>query len=92
MKIIKFGAEWCASCKALQPILESMIATNPSHEFIFEDVDTEEGSEAAVAYKVKSLPTTVFVNHRNEEIYRFVGSKSKETIQAYIDDLSWNIT
>lgn len=88
MKIIKFGAEWCASCKALQPILESMIASNPSHEFSFLDVDTEEGADEAITYKVKSLPTTVFVNHRNEEIYRFVGSKSKETIQSYIDDLS----
>jgi thioredoxin-like negative regulator of GroEL len=88
MKIIKFGAEWCPACKVLQPILESLIPANPSHEFLFQDIDTEEGSESAVKYNVKSLPTTIFLNHRNEEIYRFVGSKNKNVIQSYIDDLS----
>ena len=88
MKIVKFGAEWCAACNTLQPILESLVPSNPSHEFIFHDVDTEEGSALAVTYKVKSLPTTIFINHRKEEVYRFVGSKSKHLIQSYIDDLS----
>ena len=88
MKIIKFGAEWCASCKALQQIMEELIPGNPSHEFIFQDVDTEEGADLTVSYKVKSLPTTVFINHRGEEVYRFTGSKNKYVIQSYIDDLS----
>jgi len=88
MKIIKFGAEWCASCKVLQPIMEELILTNPSHEFIFEDVDTEKGENVAVTYKIKSLPTTVFINHCGEEIYRFSGLKNKSVIQSYIDNLS----
>jgi thioredoxin-like negative regulator of GroEL len=88
MKIIKFGADWCVACKTLQPILEEMIPSNPNHEFIFKNVDNEEDADLATTYKIKSLPTTVLVNHRDEEIYRFVGVKTKETIQAYIDDLS----
>lgn len=88
MQIIKFGAEWCPACKVLQPILESLVPANPSHEFLFKDIDTDEGSASAVFYNVKSIPTTIFLNHRKEEVYRFVGSKSKHLIQSYIDDLS----
>jgi thioredoxin 1 len=88
MQIIKFGAEWCAACKALEPILEELKASNPSHEFVIKDVDSEEDANMAVEYKIKSLPTVVFVNHRNEEMFRFVGSKSKKYIQDVIDELS----
>ena len=88
MKIIKFGAEWCPACKALQPILESLIPSNPNHNFIFKDVDTDEGSAAALFHKVKSLPTTLILNDKDEELFRFVGSKNKELIQSFIDDLS----
>jgi hypothetical protein len=52
------------------------------------DVDSEEDGNAAIEYKIKSLPTVVFVNHRNEEIFRFVGPKSKKYIQDVIDELS----
>jgi thioredoxin-like negative regulator of GroEL len=88
MKIIKFGAEWCAACKTLDPIIDELIPANPSHEFERVDVDDESNFELTQEYKIKSLPTTVILNHRGEELYRFVGAKKKMTIQAYIDDLS----
>jgi thioredoxin 1 len=88
MQIIKFGAEWCSACKALEPILEELKASNPSHDFISKDVDNEEDGNVAIEYNIKSLPTVIFVNHRNEEMFRFVGSKSKKYIQDVIDELS----
>jgi thioredoxin 1 len=88
MQIIKFGAEWCSACVALEPIIEELKVSNPNHEFISKDVDNEDDGNLAVDYKIKSLPTVVFVNHRNEEIFRFVGSKSKKYIQDVIDELS----
>jgi thioredoxin-like negative regulator of GroEL len=88
MQIIKFGAEWCSACVALEPIIEELKVSNPSHEFVVKDVDSEEDGNAAIEYKIKSLPTVVFVNHRNEEIFRFVGPKSKKYIQDVIDELS----
>jgi thioredoxin-like negative regulator of GroEL len=88
MQIIKFGAEWCSACAALEPIIEELKVSNPSHEFVVKDVDSEEDGNAAIEYKIKSLPTVVFVNHRNEEIFRFVGSKTKKYIQDVIDELS----
>lgn len=88
MKIMKFGAEWCAACTTLQPTLQELVESNPSHEFLFKDVDNDEDGTMAVEYKIKSLPTVVFINHRNEEIFRFVGNKPKSYIQDVIDELS----
>jgi thioredoxin 1 len=88
MKIIKFGAEWCPACKALEPIIQELIPANPNHEFVSLDVDDESTTELTQQYKIKSLPTTVILNHRDEELFRFVGMKKKSVIQEYIDDLS----
>jgi thioredoxin 1 len=88
MTIFKFGAEWCAACKALEPTLEELEISNPSHEFISIDVDTEDGGDFAMVQKIKSLPTVVIFNHREEELFRFTGSKSKGYIQDIIDELS----
>lgn len=88
MKIMKFGAEYCAACKALEPIITDLITQNLDHDFISIDVDDPAASEITQQYKIKSIPTTIFANRRDEELFRFTGVKKKNQIQEYIDELS----
>lgn len=87
MKILKFGAGWCAACIALQPTLDVLAAENPKHEFITKDVDIEPDASEAVDYALKSLPTVIFLDNKNQEIFRFIGNKTKKYIQDVIDEL-----
>lgn len=87
MKILKFGAGWCAACNALQPTLDVLATENPKHEFISKDVDIEPDATEAVDYVIKTLPTVVFLNKKNEEMFRFTGNKSKKYIQDVINEL-----
>ena len=87
MKILKFTAEWCSSCKAMSKIIEEL----PDKSFIHEiNVESDEGDDLATKFKIKSLPTIVVLNKNDEEVNRFVGILSRihleDIIQKYGDN------
>ncbi|UYD57438.1 hypothetical protein OFDDKENP_00062 [Aeromonas phage B614] len=48
--IYLFGAEWCANCKMVKPML-----ANVKYEYI--DIDSDEGTILAAKHGIRSLPT-----------------------------------
>ncbi|APU01911.1 hypothetical protein [Aeromonas phage SW69-9] len=50
--IYLFGAEWCANCKMVKPMLANI-------EYTYVDVDTDEGVELTAKHHIRSLPTLV---------------------------------
>ena len=83
LKIIKCGAEWCGPCKTLDKIMDEILPSyNTSVEYI--KIDIEEDVDFAVKYSIRSLPTTlIFVD--DIELFRFVGTRSKEELKEIID-------
>ena len=68
--VLKFTAEWCAPCKRLNPILQKLSEETP--EVTFYEVDVDEMPTLSDTYKVKSVPTLVFLKE-GVEIKRHVG-------------------
>jgi thioredoxin 1 len=58
--LIDFSAEWCPPCRALSPVLDEIAAEN-SERFKITKVDVEESPDLATSFKVRSLPTLLFV-------------------------------
>ena len=82
MKSVKyFSAEWCGPCKVFKPIMEEIASEGHSIQFI----DIDQQRDLAEQYNVRSVPTTI-VFENNNEIERFVGTQSKETI---LESVSW---
>lgn len=50
--IYLFGADWCANCKLVKPMLG-----NIEHKYI--DVDTDDGVHLTMKYGVRGLPTLI---------------------------------
>jgi len=49
-----------------------------------EEIDIEENDDFAVKYSIRSLPTTlIFMD--DIELFRFVGTRSKEELKEIID-------
>jgi len=85
IKIIYFGADWCAPCKRMKPILEEF---SEEHSDIFVvKVDVDEDPDYPSEFNVVSVPTTVVMND-NKEVTRKQGAMTKEALKklVYGDD------
>lgn len=80
MKLLYFGAEWCASCKALKPTVEREIPAT-GYEFKYVDMDSDEGAYMADDFGIRSLPTLILVDEQGNEVKRAVGNTAWKEIQ-----------
>lgn len=78
MKIFKFYADWCGPCKALTKTLDSM-----NINVIPIDIESDE-NDLTTKFKIRSVPTLIFVDDNDNELDRLIGMQSSETIQKII--------
>lgn len=82
LKIKKASSNWCGPCHSLSKVLVPLLSDYPNIEF--EEIDIEENDDFAVKYSIRSLPTTlIFMD--DIELFRFVGTRSKEELKEIID-------
>jgi thioredoxin 1 len=71
---IELGSVNCIPCKMMQPIMREVEATFPKDvEVVFHDVWTEKGKPYATQFKIKVIPTQVFLDAKGKEFYRHEG-------------------
>ena len=86
MLIVKrYTATWCQPCKALSPIMSELQSEVNGVQFITIDVDQDR--ETTSKDNVSSVPTVVMVKD-GQEVHRFLGVKSKQTILELINQFS----
>ena len=56
-KLLKFGAPWCAPCKALSTTLATMLDDFPDIEV--QEINVDVDNKLPFEHRVKSLPTLV---------------------------------
>lgn len=70
LKIVKYGAIWCAPCRHMIKTFDKLKSEYPS--ITFEEIDVDDNSDQAKKHKIKSVPTIIFFDN-NIEIDRIVG-------------------
>lgn len=72
VKVLKFSALWCGPCKSFKPIWENVVEknTNPDIEYVAIDIDEDDATTSK--YKIRSIPTTVFLKD-DVEVERVAG-------------------
>jgi len=73
-KILYFTASWCAPCKTLSPIMDSL-----QGQINFDKIDVDSNTDLSAQYGVRGVPSLVLLENE-EEIGRLVGVQSKESI------------
>ena len=79
-KIIKCSANWCAPCKAMEPIFKNAEEKyGKDIEFVKINVDTASGLDYdfIVNHNVRSIPTIFFIDESGEVIQTVVGYTNK---------------
>ncbi len=79
-KIVRFTASWCGPCKMLAKTLDEIDLKLP-----VEVVDIDIHPEIAAEFGIRSVPTMVIIED-NIPSKRIVGNKTKQEIEAFIND------
>jgi thioredoxin 1 len=80
--VVDFFADWCAPCKALSPIIDSIDEPDVK---VFK-VNIDESPEAAQVYEIFNLPTIAFIKN-GILVEKLVGAKPKNVIIDTINSI-----
>lgn len=85
VKLLKFGANWCAPCRSLVPILEEL-----KDKVVIEDIDADEVDPVVLTnYKIRNIPVLI-ITKDNVEVWRHVGSISKIDLENKLKEYETN--
>lgn len=85
-KLIKFWAEWCAPCRFMAPIIEDVLKDSlySSVELISINIDDETGQKTAREFGVRSIPTFILINDKNQVINTLIGTASDIQVREFL--------
>lgn len=80
---LELGSLTCIPCKQMEKVLESVRENYGDQiEVIFHDVKKDR--KIAAKYKIKMIPTQVFLDENGKEIHRHVGFYPEEKIDEFL--------
>ncbi len=78
---VELGSVRCIPCKMMQPIMKEIEKDYAGQvKVVFHDVWTPEGEPFAVSYKIRVIPTQVFLDQDGEEYFRHEGFFPKDEL------------
>lgn len=78
-RLIDLGSHSCVPCRMMAPILEELRATH-SDLFVTEFIDVSRYPEMARFYRIRVIPTQIFLDAGGNEQFRHEGFLSKDQI------------
>jgi thioredoxin 1 len=80
-KLLDFGAGTCIPCKKMAPILQEL-AEEYKGRVVIKIIEVYQERELTRANGIRLIPTQIFFDTKNQEVYRHVGFMGKEQIKA----------
>lgn len=80
-KLVDLGSTTCVPCKMMASVLDELSAGYKG-KLLVEFIDINKNREAAQQYKVRAIPTQVFIDASGKEFFRHEGYYPKEDVLA----------
>ena len=84
LAMVDFFATWCGPCKMLGPVVEEL-AEAYDGRVVTAKVDVDEAQALAMACRVMSVPTVIFLKG-GKELARLVGVHPREDYEAVLEE------
>jgi putative thioredoxin len=81
--LVDIGADWCAPCRVLGPLLHRL-AQGYGGAFLLANVDADENMRIAGRHQVRGFPTVIAYS-RGVEIDRFHSAQTEGFLRKFID-------
>lgn len=83
--LIDFWAEWCGPCRIVGPVIEQ-VANEYEGKAIVGKVNVDENEDLAAEYRVRSIPTVLFIKD-GKVVDTLVGAKPKSEYTERLEKL-----
>jgi thioredoxin 1 len=77
--LLEFGRGWCIPCKYMKPILEDMSKAYAGKAIVM-TVDMDANKDLVRDFKIRMMPTQVFLTPDGKEFFRNEGTFEREQI------------
>jgi thioredoxin 1 len=85
-KLLDFGAGTCIPCKKMAPILQEL-AEEYKGRVVIKIIEVYQERELTRANGIRLIPTQIFFDTKNQEVYRHVGFMGKEEIEKVFEKM-----
>lgn len=86
ISLIDFSATWCAPCKMLDPVLNT-ISDELDDKVGFYHIDVDQDPSASSQFGIRGVPTMI-IFHDGQEIDRMVGFRDRNALQKQLEELA----
>lgn len=90
-RLIDFGKGICIPCKLMMPVLKEL-KKEMKGKVSIEYVDIGKDRDASDKFKIKAIPTQVFLDAKGKELFRHIGFFSKTRILEKWKELGYPFT
>jgi thioredoxin 1 len=85
-KLLDFGAGKCIPCKAMAPILKELTEEYKGR-VVIKIIEVYEERELTQTNRIRLIPTQIFFDSKNQEVFRHEGFMDKEQIKKVFDKM-----
>ena len=79
-KLLDFGRGVCIPCKKMAPILKEL-SEEYNNRVVIKIIEIDQERELTEANKIRLIPTQIFFDSKNKEVFRHEGFMSKDDIK-----------
>ncbi len=88
-RLVDLGADKCIPCKMMAPVLEEL-KKEYAGKLVVEFIDVWKNPDAGKEYRIQLIPTQIFYDSNDKELFRHEGFSSKEDILAKWKELGFD--
>lgn len=83
---VELGSVGCMPCRAMQPVMDEVEKEYAGRvKVVFHDVWTDAGAPYGRQYKIRAIPTQIFLDKDGKEFFRHMGFFPKEEIVKVLE-------
>ncbi len=84
--LLEFGRGWCIPCKYMKPILQDMSKAYAGKAIVM-TVDMDANKDLVRDFKIRMMPTQVFITPDGKEFFRNEGTLEREQIAGVFNKM-----
>ena len=85
LRFLEIGSDGCVPCKMMRPVMEKVTDNYDNVRVLFYETNSDSGRAIAQKYRVRLIPTQIFLDNDGNVVKRHEGYYAYEDMSVFID-------